>query len=132
MPSRERFTEPVGAGRSSPAWSVRRQDLIGEAGPRDVLVDRVEHAVHPLLGGGDVLGQIWPEPCSGSLHPVEAAEQPDTAGLQSHQIDVVLGVARPTSCIDGSRRAADGSGTSSIVRASRPVACSHQKMSMPR
>ena len=61
--------------------------------------------------------------------------QPDAPRLQRRQVDGALDrvvPGRPTSCREGSRRAAAGSGTSSIVRARRPVASSHQKTSMPR
>ncbi len=88
MRSWERSTDGDGRRYVEQPWPDRWPDLGGEAGGRDVVVHHVEHPVHLFVGGGCLVGEIGPEPCSGSFHPVEAADQPDSVALQSHQVEI--------------------------------------------
>ena len=107
----------------------RGQHLAGQAGAVDVPVDGVQEGVHPPIGvrrdGREPVPERRVRPSRLSSRPVNrtpgAAARPGPRRSRPPSAPV-----RPTSCIDGSRRAAAGSGISSIVRASRPVASSHQ------
>ena len=99
--------------------------------PLEVAVDGVEEVVHSPVGFGDLFGQVDCERCDCAARPCRggpaAVRRARAAYRRSRSRSRTCGSWRPTSWREFSRRAASRSGTSSIVRARRPVASSHQK-----
>ena len=107
------------------------EHLGGQAASFDGGVDATEHTGRLAVGGVDEGAQVGGQRDPGSVHAAQSADEADAGGLQCGEVEAARS-SRPTSCSDGSLRAAATSPTSSMVLSNDPIMSSHQKMSRPR